>query len=89
MTPLQSVVKPEVHEVVMDELHGIVVISYEAPHVFAISSTALKNAHIIVHDVGDAEAARSGPKIICTSFGSAALRRLSRVITVTVREAEF
>ena len=44
MTPLQSVVKPEVHEVVMDELHGIVLIlPYEAPHVFAISSTALKN----------------------------------------------
>jgi hypothetical protein len=41
-TALQSVVKPEVHEAVMDELHGIVVIS-SPEHVFAISSTALKN----------------------------------------------
>ena len=45
VTPLQLVdLKPEVHEVVTVESQSIVLIlPYEAPHVFAISSTALKN----------------------------------------------
>ena len=45
MIPLQLVdLKPEVHEVVTVESQSIVLIlPYEAPHVFAISSTALKN----------------------------------------------
>ena len=63
MIPLQSVVKPEVHEVVMDELHGIVVICVRSTTCFRDIQHCVEERDIIVHDVVDAEAARCGPKV--------------------------